>query len=163
MKKHSINLNFQYILFAVLSFAFAYSVATAQSLQTNLPVTNDDVKAVLFDSESNVIYLGGSFTYVGPNTGYGVALDNSTGNTVSGFPYVNGTIYAVASDGSGGWYIGGEKVFDVCLNHDGSNAAASFTSDISVIGWRDGNSTPSQHKFKINKWKNSEQTNRNFY
>ncbi|PIX94770.1 MAG: hypothetical protein COZ25_03835, partial [Ignavibacteria bacterium CG_4_10_14_3_um_filter_37_18] len=41
---------------------------------------------------------------------------------------------------------GGEKVFDVCLNHDGSNTTASLTNDISVIGWRDGNSTPSPNR-----------------
>jgi len=44
---------------------------------------------------------------------------------------------------------GGEKVFDVCLNHDGSNTTASLTNDISVIGWRDGNSTPSPNRLYV--------------
>ena len=44
---------------------------------------------------------------------------------------------------------GGEKIFDVCLNHDGSNTTASLTSDISVIGWRDGNSTPSPNRLYV--------------
>lgn len=44
---------------------------------------------------------------------------------------------------------GSEKIFDVCLNHDGNNFTASLTSDISVIGWRDGNSTPSLNRLYV--------------
>ncbi len=108
MKKHLLHLNSLIILIAVLAFASSYSPAIAQTLQTNLPITDGEVKAVLFDPISDLIYIGGNFTYVGPNTGHGVGIDNSTGNTVSDFPYVNGTINAVVADGSGGWYIGGE-------------------------------------------------------
>ena len=50
---------------------------------------------------------------------------------------------------------GGEKVFDVCLNHDGSNTSASLTNDISVIGWRDGNSTPSPNRLYVMNFDNS--------
>ena len=50
---------------------------------------------------------------------------------------------------------GGEKVFDVCLNHDGSNTTASLTNDISVIGWRDGNSTPSPNRLYVINFDNS--------
>jgi len=77
------------------------------TLQTNLPITNDQVYELLFDAKHNLIYLGGVFSYVGPNTGYGVALDTATGNVESGFPYVSGEVFAAAPDGSGGWYIGG--------------------------------------------------------
>ena len=42
---------------------------------------------MLFDSASNVMYIGGNFTYVGHNTAYGVGIDSSTGNTISGFPF----------------------------------------------------------------------------
>ena len=50
---------------------------------------------------------------------------------------------------------GGEKVFDVCLNHDGSNTTASLTNDISVIGWRDGNSTPSPNRLYVMNFDNT--------
>lgn len=44
---------------------------------------------------------------------------------------------------------GSAKIFDVCLNHDGNNLTASLTSDIFVIGWRDGNNTPSSSRLYV--------------
>ena len=44
---------------------------------------------------------------------------------------------------------GSAKVYDVCLNHDGNTGTASLTGDISVIGWRDGNSTPSPNRLYV--------------
>jgi hypothetical protein len=55
------------------------------------------------------VYLGGFFTYVGPQTGYGAPLSTADPGSVAGaFPQANGTIYACVSDGAGGWYIGGD-------------------------------------------------------
>jgi pimeloyl-ACP methyl ester carboxylesterase len=45
---------------------------------------------------------------------------------------------------------GSAKIFDVCLNHDGNTATASLTSsDISIIGWRDGTTTPSPNRLYV--------------
>ena len=68
-------------------------------------VTNGAVEAIVRTTDT--IYIGGNFTYVGPNTGSGVPLDNATGQPVATFPKVNGTVNASVSDGIGGWYIGG--------------------------------------------------------
>jgi trimeric autotransporter adhesin len=81
------------------------SVADSQPNRTF--VTNGPVQAVVRSGDT--IYIGGRFNRVGPRTGPGVefALDGSQ-NT--GLPEVTGgggTVQAVASDGSGGWYIGG--------------------------------------------------------
>lgn len=46
-------------------------------------------------ADRSTIYIGGEFTYVGPSTGHGVAIDNTTGNYDSPMPKVNGIIYAV--------------------------------------------------------------------
>ena len=56
---------------------------------------------------------------VGPYTGGGVALDTTTGIYGSALPKVDGSIYIVVPDGSGGWYIGGEftKVGDITRNN----------------------------------------------
>ena len=54
------------------------------------------------------IYVGGSFTQAGPNTGFGVALDPSTGVWAPAFPKINGTVLVAVPDGSGGFYIGGD-------------------------------------------------------
>jgi len=53
------------------------------------------------------VILGGSFDYVGPQTGYGVGVDETGGTMLPGAPVVNGTVYAAVPDGAGGWYIGG--------------------------------------------------------
>jgi hypothetical protein len=70
-------------------------------------VTNGQVNAVGFDTSGRT-YLGGTFTQVGPRTGHGVKLSQSSDSPASGFPDVTGTIRAVAADGSGGWFIGGD-------------------------------------------------------
>jgi hypothetical protein len=53
-------------------------------------------------------YLGGDFSMMKTNTGAGALLNNTTGAVDRKFPAIEGKVYAVASDGAGGWYIGGE-------------------------------------------------------
>jgi ubiquitin-protein ligase len=64
--------------------------------------TNDDVNAMT-TGDDGTIYIGGSFSYVGPNTGQGVPLNKTTGVPTPNFPQIyNGTVYASVPDGSGG-------------------------------------------------------------
>jgi hypothetical protein len=79
----------------------------ADSRPDNTWVTNGLVQAVVRSGDT--IYIGGAFDRVGPRTGPGLefALDGSQN---AGLPEVSGgggRVQAVASDGSGGWYIGG--------------------------------------------------------
>src|ERR1700730_9762595 len=72
----------------------------------NTFVTNGNVQAVVRSGDT--IYIGGLFNRVGPRTGPGVelALD---GSQIAGLPEVSGgdgTLQAVASDGTGEWYVG---------------------------------------------------------
>ena len=53
------------------------------------------------------VYVGGSFDYVGPNTGSGVSIDATTGMLPDVFPKVIGNVSVCVADGLGGWYIGG--------------------------------------------------------
>lgn len=103
-------------------------------------VTNGYVSSVVVDSVNNRIYLGGGFSYVGPNTGKGVPVDAVTGLRDTSYPKVNGTLRAVVSDGSGGWYIGGDfnEVGGLVRNH-----IAHILADKSVDpGWNpDANDT----------------------
>jgi hypothetical protein len=78
----------------------------AQVVDPNLWVTDGTVYATVLDG--NTLYIGGDFTYVGPNTGSWAPVDALTGVPRAGWPIVDGTVYAVASDGAGGWYIGGD-------------------------------------------------------
>jgi hypothetical protein len=56
----------------------------------------------------NRVYLGGSFDYVGPTTGYGAITSTGTGELRSGNPLINGVVRAAVPDGAGGWYVGGD-------------------------------------------------------
>ena len=67
-------------------------------------VTDGWVNAIVIDGATT--YIGGRFTRLGPATGGGVPLDASSG-AAAAYPQVNGIVYAVAADGSGGWYVGG--------------------------------------------------------
>gem|GEM_PF-1916734 len=53
---------------------------------------------------------------------------------------------------------GNAKIFDVCLNHDGNTATSLLTSDVSVIGWRDSNTTPSPTRLYVMNFDNSKFT-----
>src|SRR5690606_10801948 len=58
---------------------------------------------------NDVRYVGGNFTRIAAPTGYATALPPAgSGNEHAlAFPLVNGTVFAIASDGQGGWYLGG--------------------------------------------------------
>lgn len=55
----------------------------------------------------NTLYIGGTFSSVGPCTGGGVPLSRASSDLPGNFPKVAGTVLAVIADGSGGWFIGG--------------------------------------------------------
>lgn len=82
-------------------------------------ITDADVNAVAYDTVNGLVYLGGSFTYVGPNQGGGAPLDINTGIRSTTFPRVNGRVDMWLEDGSGGWYISGlfNMVGDVARNN----------------------------------------------
>jgi hypothetical protein len=79
--------------------------ALAQTPREDFYVTNGGVAAEL--RVGTTLYIGGSFTQVAPASGGGVRFDNSTGLLVPNLPKVAGAVDAAASDGSGGWFIGG--------------------------------------------------------
>ena len=74
-------------------------------MQDKLWITDGWVNSVI--TNGNTIYIGGIFSQMGPATGGFVAIDTSKGIYDPQFPKVAGDIYAVVSDGAGGWYIGG--------------------------------------------------------
>ncbi len=54
------------------------------------------------------VYLGGQFNYVGPYTGGAGVVDSDSGAPSMPFPAVVGVVTSAASDGQGGWFIGGQ-------------------------------------------------------
>ena len=81
-------------------------------------IANDTVNAIA--DNGTTIIIGGDFTYVGPYTGHGVPLDASSGSPKTPYPKVDGDVYAVVPDGSGGWYIGGAFARVGTFNRDKS-------------------------------------------
>ena len=93
-------------LFLTLSALLIYnSTGNAQTLVKNMSSTNGDVYSVYKSGGS--YFIGGSFNYVGLNTGYAALTQTNNDYPNMDFPTVNGTISTIVPDGSGGWYIGG--------------------------------------------------------
>lgn len=80
--------------------------ARAQSLRTDLPITNGQVSAQVVKGDT--LFLGGSFSYVGPVTGAGVPIDTASASPTASFPAINGTVQVTIPDGTGGWFLGGQ-------------------------------------------------------
>jgi hypothetical protein len=120
---------------AVLTTLLALA-PTARAL-TAIPdsgyVTNGEVKAIAH--AGSITYIGGAFTEVGPATGPGVGINESTGADL-GWARIwggGGSISAVVSDGSGGYYIGGS--FTEVQGHPAENLAHIKSSGEVDTGW----------------------------
>jgi trimeric autotransporter adhesin len=89
------------------------------------------------DRAGDRVYVGGSFTCIGPFgfTGAGVPFSTSTGMPLQPFLQISGTIAAVVADGAGGWYIGG--TFSSVGGLPRQNLA-HIQSDLSVSDWNPG-------------------------
>src|SRR5262249_21895622 len=92
---------------------------------------NGPVRAIA--QSGNTLYIGGSFTLIGPPTGPGVPLDTLAGVPAGPFPRVTGVVRAVIPDGARGWYIGGSVTFVRGLPRAN---LARILSDGSVASWR---------------------------
>ena len=83
------------------------SYAQSDNSASGTLVTDNSINAIV--QHNGVTYIGGSFQYVGARRPFGTVLDAGTGQPPAGSPSLpNGPVYAVVSDGAGGWYIGGE-------------------------------------------------------
>ena len=112
------------------ALALAAGVARAQTVRDDFFITNGQVNAQVL--RGNTLYVGGSFSFVGPVTGSGVPVDATTGAPEPGFPRVNGTVMAVVPDGSGGWFIGGTFTL---VDGVARTNLAHVLSDHSVAAW----------------------------
>src|SRR5262245_23701802 len=117
-------------------------VGLAQTVDTNLWVTNGRVNSVV--SDGSTIYIGGSFTHVGPAMGGAgatrnniAALDATTGAATPWNPNANGEVYAIAVSGStiyaGGLYtsIGGQPRNNIAALDAATGAATAWNPNAS--------------------------------
>ena len=93
----------------VAASSLALSATPASASVAGLPDAtagaNGTVVAVL--ESGGRIYIGGTFSWVGPRTGNGIATGAADGLRTASLARLNGPAYAAAADGKGGWYIGG--------------------------------------------------------
>ncbi len=114
----------------LLIFGSASRGVSAQTVRDDIWVANDLVYSLATDGKT--LYLGGYFTLVGPVTGKGVPVDLGSGQTRPGFPYVDGAVSAVVSDGAGGWFIGGKFQ---SVGGQVRGGLAHLTADLKVSAW----------------------------
>jgi len=86
------------------------------------------------DSGADSVYIGGDFTYVGPDTGNAVmvSLTGSRLPTGASWPKIDGNVYSVIPDGSGGWYVGGDFI-TINDGADNRSRLARLTQDVDGI------------------------------
>ncbi len=114
------------------TFLLLANVASAQSHRQDQFITNGWVDCMV--ELDGKLYIGGEFSEVGPPTGAAVPIDKATG-LAQGLPKVMGQVFAVASDGAGGWYLGG--LFTHVAGQPRQNLA-HVLADQSVSPWNPG-------------------------
>jgi hypothetical protein len=118
------------VLAALATTVVAPAHADPSSSPTPMWTVNGTVLAIR--QLGNHVYAGGSFKEVGPPEGHAVVLDRDTAARNGPPLTVNGTVRAVASDGQGGWYLGGS--FSAVNGVQRFNAAR-VSSTGEVLAW----------------------------
>lgn len=137
-------------LVAALSTALGAGLARAQTAEPCWPGSRSG--GTYYHAPSGVVtrqclvgdtlYVAGNFTGIGYRDGYGnsvlssfAAVEATGGTVIEGWPRVTGTVFALASDGAGGWYLGGK------FTSVGGVARANLAhvlADRSVSAWDPG-------------------------
>ncbi|PWU19207.1 MAG: hypothetical protein C5B50_07090 [Verrucomicrobia bacterium] len=89
------------------------TLGLTQTIQAQIPnepletfvVTDGQVNALAINS--NMLYFGGQFNFVGARTGSGVPVTATTGQAEAVYPSINGDVFTAVNDGQGGWFVGG--------------------------------------------------------
>lgn len=128
-------------LFLGLFLLVAADFAKAQNptLEPHWWMPNGSVNTVVKDPSQDVVYIGGTFSFVGKNVRFGTLLTTTNGLADFNFLNPNGTVNAVISDGVGGWYIGGAFT---TIGGVTRNRLARINSDGTLNAWNpDANGT----------------------
>ncbi|MES3030914.1 MAG: hypothetical protein V4697_00705 [Patescibacteria group bacterium] len=103
---------------SILAFIFVFSpIVTEAAYRTtpdgaNFVITGSAISSMVVSTSTSRIYIGGTFTEIGPYSGAGVPLKVADGAASSTYPKFDdltgtGSINAVVSDRQGGWYVAG--------------------------------------------------------
>lgn len=112
----------------IIIIGFLTSLAGfTQSLDPVTLSTNGTVEVI--EKSGDTLFVGGSFSEIGYSASYVSLIDPATNLPTSDGPFLNSSVYANISDGSGGWYIGG---FFTTINGEITNRVAHILPNLSV-------------------------------
>lgn len=94
-----------FLALLTLPLSLPASSSAAEIIRDRLWITDGTVRAIAYSG--NTIYLGGAFSQVGPAIGAAALFDGSSGAALTPYWNVTGQVRAIASDGAGGYYVGG--------------------------------------------------------
>lgn len=113
------------------------STVTDPSAQTLNPdwwhTSGGAVHSMVSSSDGSVIYMGGSFNYVGPVVRNGALLGLEDGQPTLGLPSPDQRVLCTIEDGAGGWYIGG--AFDQ-VGDQSRSKVARINADGTLSAWQ---------------------------
>jgi len=102
----SILLLKRFFIFSSAGLLFTItSYAQSEDHRTQNWIPNSSISRL--EHSNGYTMLSGFFDQVGPYTGSAVVTNATTGVVDASMPKVNGDVYVVAPDGTGGWYLGG--------------------------------------------------------
>nr|MBP7512434.1 hypothetical protein [Bacteroidia bacterium] len=90
----------------VISLLLIPIIGFSQATLLNLPFSPNGT-VYCQKQVGNTLYVGGNFTSVDVNSGSLVGINLANPNVTVPMPTVNGLIYTIVSDGTGGFFIGG--------------------------------------------------------
>jgi trimeric autotransporter adhesin len=92
----------------LLLLCLTCGILTAQTIDTTLWTINTGGQVNDIIKDGNTLYIAGTFTKVGLNTGCLSSFQQSDASKSANLPIVTpGTIHTTVPDGNGGWFIGG--------------------------------------------------------
>ena len=94
---------------AALGILLAWTAsAGSQTIREDYPLPNGLIHALA--TAGGTLYVGGSFTRIGPRAFFGAVLSPAAGEIVH-VPKLDGWVGSAAPDGQGGWFIiGGRQI-----------------------------------------------------
>jgi uncharacterized repeat protein (TIGR01451 family) len=96
-------------LFLFNVFLFVITGLHGQAFINEIPLNlTPDQQVNVMERVGDTVYMGGAFSYIGARKPYVSVTDSTTALSCALNNYPDGTVYAVASDGHGGWIIGGD-------------------------------------------------------
>jgi trimeric autotransporter adhesin len=98
------------LFFALVAAAVVLVPAASATPPSSTPIASFPITDGIVNTmavSGSTLYIGGTFSWVGPDTGSFAQVDTTTGDPSAVIPPTNGSVDVVISDRAGGWYIGG--------------------------------------------------------